>query len=66
MLYAGLTIYDLKVVQQPVQKAWVALPASAWTGADGKQRWKSFARFTDGAVQQAFTAAVLEAWAESR
>jgi DNA-binding cell septation regulator SpoVG len=35
----NLTLYDLRVIQQPGQRAWVSPPQREWTDAQGQRRY---------------------------
>jgi DNA-binding cell septation regulator SpoVG len=56
-----LKIFGAKVVQQPGQKAWVAMPSKEWLGDDGRKRYTAVVEL-DGALKVAVESAILEAW----
>lgn len=43
----GITIHDCKVVQQPGQAAWLAMPDRKWADRDGKARYSPYVEFSD-------------------
>ena len=57
----SLRINDVKLIQQPGQKPWVAMPSRDYVGADGKKHYAPVVEVKD-ALKDAITAAVLAAW----
>lgn len=51
-------IHDVRIVQQPGQRAWVSMPAQK-----SGERWFTVIECSDRALKDAISAAVLEAWA---
>ena len=58
----GITIHDMRIIQQPDQKAWVGAPQQVYEkkGSD-KKHYKSFVEFTDSLKQRVDTI-ILEEW----
>lgn len=42
----GVTIHGAKIVRQPEQVAWLAMPDRAYTDAGGKQKWAAVVELT--------------------
>jgi DNA-binding cell septation regulator SpoVG len=57
----SLTVKDLKVIQQPGQRPWVAMPSREYVGADGKRRYAPVIEVRDE-LKAAIESAVLDAW----
>lgn len=43
----GVTIHGCKVVQQPGQRPWLAMPDRQWTAPDGKVRYTTVIELTN-------------------
>jgi len=61
-LAGKLEIRGCKVVQQPGQRPWVAMPDQPWTGRDGEMKWSPLVRVLDDDLKTAITESVLSAW----
>jgi DNA-binding cell septation regulator SpoVG len=57
----GLTIHDLRVIQQAGQKAWVGVPSRQWTDPHGQKRFANVMEM-DKTLQDAISRLVLEAY----
>ena len=42
----GVTIHGAKIVQQPGQAAWLAMPDRSYADAGGKQKWSAVVELT--------------------
>lgn len=58
----GVTIRECKIVQQPGQNPWLAMPDRQWTGDDGKTRYFHLVELSDGLKGKVQDAAIA-AWA---
>jgi len=57
----GLTMHELRIVQQPGQQAWVGAPCRQWTDPHGNKRFAAILEF-DKPLQEAISLVVLEAY----
>jgi hypothetical protein len=57
----GITIHGCKIVQQPDQKPWLAMPDWQWTETDGKTRYSAVVELTPS-LKQRVSNAVLAGW----
>ena len=57
-------IHSLRIVQQPGQAAWVALPQSEWTDREGKTRYSPIIELPDN-VKEAISEVVLKEWSKA-
>ena len=57
----GLTIHEMRVVQQPGQKAWVGVPSRQWTDPHGQKRFANVMEM-DKPLSEAISRLVLEAY----
>lgn len=64
----GVTIKEAKIVQQPGQKAWLAMPDRQWTGNDSKTRYRPLVELSDSLKKRASDVALkaLEAVSDGR
>ena len=56
-----ITIHSCRIIQQPGQKAWVALPQREWTTQQGEKRFAPLIELPDK-VKTAIQEAVLNTW----
>lgn len=61
LLPEGISILDCRIVQQPGQTAWLAMPQTSWAGDDGKTRQKALVKLPPE-LQQVVQEAALEAF----
>ena len=57
----GVTVHGTKIVQQPGQRAWVAMPDRQWLNDGSKKRWSPTVELNEG-LRQRVTARVLAKW----
>jgi DNA-binding cell septation regulator SpoVG len=57
-----LVVYGAKIVQQPGQQPWVAMPDRPWTDDAGQQRWSRVVDIVDKSLRRCITETVLAAW----
>lgn len=56
-----MVIYGAKIIQQPGQRAWVAMPDRAYQ-VDGETRYAPVVKIEDGGLKEKITSAILGAW----
>lgn len=59
----GITVHGAKIVQQPNQRPWLAMPDRQWTAPDGKVRYSPVIELTDS-LKRRVSDAVLAGWTE--
>ena len=59
----GVTVHGAKIVQQPGQRPWLAMPDQKWTSADGKQRYSALVELSPS-LKARVSDAILTGWAE--
>ena len=58
-----LVIKDLRIIQQPNQRAWVSAPQREWLTPDGQRHYAPLVEFGP-ALKVVIESAVLQAWRE--
>jgi DNA-binding cell septation regulator SpoVG len=59
MLGGKVRINDVRVIQQPGQRAWVSMPARSYE-KDGQRKWAPIVELMDGPLKGQISNAVLE------
>jgi hypothetical protein len=57
----GVTLRGCKIVQQPGQRPWLAMPDRQWTAADGKVKYSAIVELT-ATLKQRVGEVALAAW----
>lgn len=57
----GVTVHGAKIVQQPGQRPWLAMPDKQWAGDDGKPRYTAVIELSP-ALKKRVADAVLASW----
>jgi DNA-binding cell septation regulator SpoVG len=60
---SSITIHDCRIVQQPGQAAWVALPQREYTDRDGAKKWTALV-WIEGPLKDQIDAAVIPHYEE--
>jgi DNA-binding cell septation regulator SpoVG len=56
----ALVLHKCRVIQQPGQQAWIAMPQETWTEREGKAKYKALVEIT-GSLKTRVEAAILAA-----
>jgi hypothetical protein len=57
----GITIHDVRVIQQPGQDAWISGPQREWTDRDGNRKFSPIVQFDEDLKKQ-IQVVVLNEW----